>query len=144
MKNNELFIEIIRLFDSGVQTEGVLYLLNSKKQIIFESKTLELPWRNNEKRISCIPAGKYVAKTHSSPKFGRSLWLQDVEDRSEILVHVGNYHTDILGCILVGNEFRDINKDGQMDVLNSRNTMNEILKLIGSQKEIEIDIRYRY
>lgn len=135
-------IEILRTFDSGVQTEGILYILNSKKQIIFECKTLELPWKNNKKRISCIPAGKYLAKAHNSPKFGRSLWLQDVENRSGILVHVGNYHTDILGCILVGNEFKDVNKDGHMDVLNSRKTMNEMMNLLGGQAEVDVEVRY--
>jgi hypothetical protein len=31
--------------------------------------TIELPWKNNEKRVSCIPEGKYFIKKRHSQKF---------------------------------------------------------------------------
>lgn len=133
-------LELIRLSDNGKQTEGILYLYKNNK-IIYSCKTLELPWRNNQRQLSCIPTGTYKAIKHNSPKFGNTLWLQDVPNRYEILIHYGNYYFNSTGCILVGNEFRDINKDGLEDALNSIRTLRELLKL--TPNKIEIEIKYR-
>lgn len=68
--------------------------------ILFDFYGIELPWKNNERMISCIPANKYYAvaiKRWSNGKY--ALWVQDVPDRSEILVHQANYPTDVLGCL---------------------------------------------
>lgn len=37
--------------------------------------TLELPWKNNENNISCIPEGKYKCIPYLSPKFKKDVWL---------------------------------------------------------------------
>lgn len=64
--------------------------------------TLELPWKDNHRNISCIPAGVYEVKPYSSAKF-KNVWeLQDVPGRSKILIHAGNTVDDIEGCILAG------------------------------------------
>jgi hypothetical protein len=93
-------------------------------------RTIELPWRGNQRRISCIPEGEYTVISHTSPKFGRTFWLQNVSGRSEILVHVGNFTRDLLGCIAPGEAHKDIDKDGIMDVTNSRKMMNALLSLL--------------
>jgi hypothetical protein len=116
------------------QTIGQLFLLGENYKIIAKWDSLELPWLNNQRRISCIPLGTYKCKKHRSPKFGRTLWLQDVPNRSEILIHSGNYHTQILGCILIGKDLKDINKDGYLDVTRSRVAMKE---LMDSLKDID-------
>lgn len=138
-------IEIIRLYQTPIddpkQTEGVLYLIQDNK-IIFDCKTLELPWLNNNKRVSCIPAGKYKAIKHVSPKFGNCLWLKNVPNRSEILIHPANYVHQLLGCIALGSKHIDINRDGLMDVSDSKKTVNKLLNLIES-KEIEVEIIWR-
>lgn len=105
---------------------------------IISGKTLELPWKDNERYISCIPPGSYTGIKHKSPKFGKSIWLQDVPDRSEILVHKGNFYTDIEGCILVGKRFSDLNADGHKDVTHSAATMEELFHKL---KDEPIDIR---
>ena len=64
--------------------------------------TLERAWHNNERRVSCIPEGKYVCKRIISPKFGETYEICDVENRSHILFHAGNYTKDSLGCVLLG------------------------------------------
>ncbi len=89
--------------------------------------TLELPDLNNQKRISCIPKGSYIVTPHFSAKFGKCFWITNVPNRSEILIHTGNYHTQILGCILVGTGLTDINGDGYKDVTRSKVAL---LKLI--------------
>lgn len=134
-------IEILRTSDNGVQTEGILYLFKDNK-IIFECFTLELPWKDNKRQVSCIPIGKYRAIKHYSPRHKSSLWLQDVPNRSEILIHKGNYYTQLLGCILTGDKLIDINRDKQLDVTNSYNTLLDLLNHIEGN-EIEIEIKYR-
>ena len=62
--------------------------------------TVERPWQRNEKRVSCIPAGRYDLRWKESPKFGRRLHVEDVRGRTHILIHAGNYQCDTLGCIL--------------------------------------------
>lgn len=107
-------------------------------KIIYKFKTLELPWKNNERRVSCIPVGIYKAKKHQSPKFGQSFWLQNVPGRSEVLVHPGNFTSQILGCILPGDRHTDINGDGIIDVTNSRKTMDKLYNLMPDEFEIHI------
>lgn len=92
--------------------------------------TLELPWKNNERQVSCIPEGTYKVNPHTSPKFGKCFWLQDVPNRSEILIHTGNFTREILGCILPGTAHRDIDGDGITDVVSSRVAMNNLLGLL--------------
>ena len=138
-------IQIVRLYqtpiDNAKQTEGVLYLINNNK-VVFECKTLELPWKGNNRRVSCIPVGKYKAIKHVSPKFGNCLWIKDVPNRSEILIHPANYVQQLLGCIALGNKHTDINGDGLIDVADSRTTVNKLLNLIEG-KEINIEIDWR-
>lgn len=127
--------------DKPKQTEGVLYLIDENKTI-FDCKTLELPWKDNNRRVSCIPSGKYKAIKHVSPKFGNCLWIKNVPNRSEILIHPANYVQQLLGCIALGNKHIDINRDGLMDVADSKTTVNKLLNLIEG-KEIEVEIIWR-
>ena len=123
------------------QTIGKLYLLDVDENVIANWDSLELPWENNQRRISCIPEGSYKAKKHTSPRFGQSLWLQDVPNRSEILIHKGNYYTDILGCILIGKDLGDINKDGVIDVTQSVKAVNELMSYLTDLDAIMIEIK---
>lgn len=134
-------ILIERLDYGEKQTIGKFYLLNGLNEIITEFWSLELPNKDNKRQVSCIPEGVYKARKHKSPKHGISLWLQDVPNRSEILVHKGNYHSDILGCIIIGSDLADINKDGCLDVINSKNSIKELMSLIEDTDGIMIDIR---
>lgn len=74
--------------------------------MIFNGKpvcyTLELPWKNNARNISCIPLGEYQVYKANSLKYGACFRLNHVPDRDAILIHAGNYLTDTQGCILVG------------------------------------------
>jgi hypothetical protein len=67
--------------------------------------TLERRWLNNEKSVSCIPAGTYKCRRVKSPKFGNTFEVTGVKDRSAILFHKGNLQYDSHGCILVGEMF---------------------------------------
>ncbi len=62
--------------------------------------TIELPWRNNERRISCIPEGKYFIIKRNSQKFKSHFILLGVPNRSLILIHpANNAMKELNGCI---------------------------------------------
>ncbi|QDQ86234.1 hypothetical protein FMZ60_00485 [Alcaligenaceae bacterium SJ-26] len=92
----------------------------------WECHTLELPWRDNKPRCSCIPTGEYECCLVDSPRFGIVYGVQGVPGRSHILIHAGNVAgdrdkgrcSDVDGCILLGLE-RGVCK-GQCGVLKSK------------------------
>lgn len=89
-------------------------------------KTLELPWKDNQRSISCIPEGKYLV-TYSPPVVkddpnteedesgGRHprpyahYIVHNVPGRSGILIHRGRTPDWSKGCITVGGRFGDFN-----------------------------------
>ncbi len=90
--------------------------------------TLENPYINNERNISCIPEGQYKVRLRlareSATRDYLHLLVQDVPNRSYILFHIGNTAKDTSGCILVGN-------GRQQDVVeNSRLAMDLVIKEI--------------
>jgi len=124
------YIKIKRFKYQDKQTLGVGKVISDCNPI-YEFKTLELPWKNNERNISCIPPGTYIIKKHYAPHLKQHCFLlYCVKNRSEIMVHAGNFYTDIKGCVLVGESFIDINADGYKDVTNSKVTLRHILKLV--------------
>lgn len=62
--------------------------------------TIELPWRNNKRSISCIPEGRYrlIKRWHS--KHGLQLAFAHVVNREGILIHPANFALrELQGCI---------------------------------------------
>lgn len=82
--------------------------------------TLELPWRDNARDISCIPEGVYDVYFASSVRFGPCFRFAYVGHRSNILIHVGNFVGDTRGCILPGLDVDEIS------VLHSRQAMDRL------------------
>lgn len=63
-------------------------------------KTVELPWKNNQPRISCIPPGTYRLRKRCSPKFKSHFEVMEVPDRKYILFHSANDAAkELRGCI---------------------------------------------
>jgi hypothetical protein len=66
----------------------------------FICKTIELPWKLNEKGVSCIPEGEYFIAKRFSTKFQWHLEVLDVPNRSLILFHPANTALhELKGCI---------------------------------------------
>jgi hypothetical protein len=63
-------------------------------------KTIELPWKMNETKVSCISEGKYFIEKRYSKKFQWHLEVLDVKNRSLILFHpANNALQELNGCI---------------------------------------------
>lgn len=128
---------LIRTMKEDRQTLGELQVGD------FKCYTLELPDLNNdgiegnEVRKSCIPDGTYPVKAHTSPKFGRTFWIKEVPGRTAILIHAGNFHRHTLGCVLVGSDHKDVNDDGYLDVVNSKKTMEQLIKFDIDEIEVK-------
>lgn len=120
----------LRQLSNHLQTCGRFILLNEDGDVIFKCVSLELPWVGNRRNVSCIPAGNYSVTKARSPHFGENTFhVNSVPGRSDILIHPGNFTSDIEGCILLGERFSDINNDEITDVTNSRDTIKAVKKL---------------
>ncbi len=68
--------------------------------------TLENPWVDNQRNISCIPEGVYPVRLRLPRESGTRdylhLLVQEVPNRDFILVHRGNFPSQTQGCLLVG------------------------------------------
>lgn len=85
------------------------------------AKTMELPWKENQRSISCIPEGNYDM-IKQPPKEGRPysyFRLPNVPGRTGILMHRITYVKDLKGCIGIGSRFMDIDKNGIPDMVES-------------------------
>jgi len=94
---NNYEITIERKISSDACTMG--YLSINNKTVCY---TLELPWENNAKNISCIPAGSYKGILRYDKSDGWRIQLENVPDRDGVQIHMGNYTKQIKGCVLVG------------------------------------------
>ena len=124
----ERTVRLCRLARSDHGTEGILLTGD------FSCKTLELPWRDNQRQISCIPPGEYNVEMRLSNKYGRVYWVRKVPNRTYILIHSGNYAGDVsknfkshvMGCILLGKVHGYL--AGQRAVLNSRISVRAFMR----------------
>ena len=105
--------------------------------------TLENPYINNERSISCIPEGEYKVRLRTARESATRdylhLLVKDVPNRDWILFHRGNSAKDTSGCILVGfSSKQDYVKNSTfaMDLL-----MKEIINLGGENINLIIKNR---
>ncbi len=106
--------------------------------------TIEKPWLSNKPFESCIPHGIYKLKRYSSKRFPNSFYLSNPNlgvslsgdtPRTGILIHVGNFVEDVVGCIAVGTSLNPI----RWGVSESRIMMKALNELITTDDwEIEI------
>jgi hypothetical protein len=121
-------VALRRLKSSCHGTQGVLILPDG----VF-CNTLELPWRENKRKLSCIPCGEYKVEIRNSPKFGEIYWVTNVLERDYILIHSGNLAGDttqglkshVEGCILLGSYWGVIG--GQLALMNSKPTVRRFM-----------------
>jgi len=73
--------------------------------------TIELPWKGNERNVSCIPEGRYALAKRYSERFKWHIEIRDVAGRSDILFHPANYALrELRGCIAPVSELSGAGK----------------------------------
>jgi len=109
--------------------------------------TLERPWEQNQQNISCIPEGIYqlgmrsssIVQRTSGGEFNKGYEIQNVLNRTFIMIHPGNYIRNSKGCILPGKNISYSNKEGLM-VTHSRDTFRNLMKRLSEHDDWQIDI----
>lgn len=95
--------------------------------------TIELPWKNNEHKISCIPEGKYRVILRCNKQFGWHLLVTGVQNREGILMHPANdAKAELKGCVAPVTKLTGIGKGS-----GSRNALKKIVDLIFHLPESE-------
>lgn len=120
----------------------------------FECETLELPWRDNAKGVSCIMADSYTATVWHSDHLGvDTLRLEDKHGRADCLIHQGNFagdtemglETQVHGCTLPGASYGNLARtDGQgiqQGILKTRTVLAGLLANIGAGPHV---VTYRW
>ena len=113
-------MNVLNLIRLGKQTdEGTFGVLAYNGELVCLS--LELPWRENQTGISCIPEGVF-------PLYHRERWFGtermghtyqiDVPGRTGILIHPANLASELEGCIAPGTRLGTLK--GRRAVLHSR------------------------
>ena len=99
-------------------TNGALFIHDS-----FFGFCIELPWLNNRRNVSCIPEGTYILKARYSQKFGHHLILENVKNRTLILIHPANDALkELRGCIAPVTCLSGIGKG-----TSSKNLLNKLV-----------------
>lgn len=115
---------------------GKLYLNGE-----FYGHTLELSWKDNEKRVSCVPKGVYEARKRGGDESSKYKYqhieILDVPNRSKILIHIGNYPKSTKGCVLLGST-RALNFVG-----DSRKAFYKLMYDLQDFEELELIIKNR-
>lgn len=136
--------------DLGTFSKAILATDDGSQGMSFD--WLELPWRDNQHDISCIPIGRYRCVAWDSPTFGRTIYrVLSVPARTDILIHPANwagdtakgYYSDLRGCHAPGHGIGDLETPAphsqmQKAVLHSGDALKEILQFTGGQP---IDLR---
>lgn len=93
--------------------------------------TGELPWRDNQPHLSCIPVGTYKCTFNYSPHLKRRCYeVLNVPNREGIRIHPANvmghkprgFRSEVDGCIALGRIKSSIN--GQKALLKSRDAVS--------------------
>ena len=62
--------------------------------------SIELPWKDNHTRVSCIPEGKYQIVKRCNDHFHEHFQVMDVPGRTDVLIHPANdAMLELKGCI---------------------------------------------
>ena len=105
-------LELFRTYDpEGTNGELKLVVCN----------TIELPWLQNQRNVSCIPEGRFELRKRFIKKFGLHLLVVDVPDRSWILIHPANdAKTQLKGCIAPVTQLTGPGKGSESRLANEK------------------------
>ena len=132
---------IFRIAYTPHGTFGILEVNN------FRCYTLEPPYDNNKRGVSCIPTGSYTMKkgTYAAGGGYTNYEIQNVQEREYIEIHAGNCVEDTLGCILLGYILDEYPANEISPVLGikggtSRPALDDFVKSMGGQEIAKLEI----
>jgi hypothetical protein len=137
-KNNHMETGLLyRDHPCSICNEGMLFISG---EFFY---TLELPWLNNVRNISCIPPDEYLCEfieESNNKKFHDCYAVRNVPARAGVLIHNGNLVTHTHGCVLIGKARSKFlrqpsiekSKSALSDLVYLMNKDSFILKIIGS------------
>lgn len=134
-----LFLRRIAMSDMG--TFGVMVEDDSPLCIPI-CTTLEPPDKNNKENESCIPEGPYICKRDTTGRWNNTFEVADVEGRTEIEFHTGNYLHNTKGCILIGEGFDNWN--GEPVITHSKDAFDRFMQLLAGVDEFPLTIQNSY
>ncbi|MBE0392027.1 DUF5675 family protein [Flavobacterium sp. PL002] len=98
--------------------------------------TIELPWKENETSVSCIPEGKYFIRKRYSTKFKWHLEVMKVMNRKCILIHpANNALLELRGCIAPVTEL-----SGEGRGLSSRKAFYKLKGIVDKILDRDADV----
>jgi hypothetical protein len=105
-------LQLIRRYEpEGTNGELMLMVCN----------TIELPWLNNQRSVSCIPEGRYELRKRVTQKRGQHLLVVNVKGRDGILIHPANdAKKELLGCIAPVSTLTGPGKGSQSRLANEK------------------------
>ena len=146
-----LTIDLDASTDQG--TPGAAGLHNAAGIELWSAHSLELPWRDNQPEVSCVPAAIYVATVVPSGRFGYPVYqLKAVPNRTACELHDGNwagdvslgYRSDVEGCTVFGTTAGQLAPPGkapQLAVMNSDVARKALMAATGGA---DIEVEYRW
>lgn len=97
---------------------------------------------------SCVPEGIYLFRKEPAKPTRPYVYFRAVHvparnwqleyKASNILIHVANHATQLLGCIAPGSRHADVNGDGVIDVVESTKKMTFLAGTLPDYFELEI------
>lgn len=136
-------MERVQLIRHDASDQGTFGQISYKGFVRF---TGELPDRDNQSNISCIPKGTYKVKWTKSPRLKRYTYeVVDVPNRGGIRFHSSNlmgdaskgYKVQLQGCISLGEKLGYIDK--QKAILLSRQAIRHF-ELIMNKESFILEI----
>lgn len=122
-----MLITVNRLKKNNICVMGYFVAQKENDEYII-GYTLESPDLNNKKNVSCIMTGSYNAWLDYSDKYKcKVIRLEDKNNRTNVLIHPGNYPKDTKGCILVGTA------PGNNTIWSSRDKLKELINFAGDE-----------
>lgn len=119
-------LTLIRYNYSNSSTQGLFFAGE-----MYLGDSLELPWKNNERNVSCIPLGIYQIRfglmSDSLPGYA----LREVEGRDGIWIHPAARTSQIEGCIATGIKWGE-------ELIHNTRVLNLIRSVIGDESELHI------
>lgn len=105
--NRETVMDLVlnRNSHKAAYTDGVMTIPDGERLY-----SIEQPWRDNQKRVSCVPPGRYDLIPYMSPTHGATWYLENLDlgvggagaDRSYCEIHAANWARQLEGCIAFG------------------------------------------